>query len=351
MTLNFLIILISLFFVSHWFGTINILLSLVFDLVDKPDGDRKLQKSPVPLAGITLSLLLATAVSTSLFFENEFWGRLNIISNLELTKNIDNPVNWWWVVAGIIIILIGGLIDDKNNLKSWQLAIPINVGLLAIVFGGNLRIEALSYPFDTIIPSFGFLHQFLAWVWLGLCLATTKFLDGHDGLVSSVGIINFMVIAFMAFLPSINQPLIWSICLVWIACIAGFLPYNLPNAQSYIGEGASELIGLMIGILSILSGAKLATSFSIVGWFLLDLMLVLFIRYKNGKNILQAGREHWHFRLLDYGFSKWQVLIMSIILISFTGFFGAVLPTVYKPIIILFELVILLGIFKVTSRK
>jgi UDP-GlcNAc:undecaprenyl-phosphate/decaprenyl-phosphate GlcNAc-1-phosphate transferase len=336
-------IALASYFLSLW----NMTLSRSAGIMDIPDNARKLHDSPIPLAGINLSVCLALCLSTVVFY----WREFGFGDYFQLTKNPENMVNWLWIVCGILVLLVGGFLDDKYRLKSWQLAIPINIALLLIVFGGNLRIESFSYPFDTVLPDIVFLHYFLAWLWLGLCLATTKFLDGHDGLVTSVGIVNFAVIATVAFLPNINQPLIWGICLVWIAALLGFLPYNLPKARSYIGEGGSEIVGLMIGILSILSGAKLATSFSIVGWFLLDLILVFVIRVQSGKSPLSAGREHWHFRLLDYGFSRWQVLGISLGLITFTGIFGAFLPTIYKPFIIIFEAVVLGIIFWITSRK
>jgi UDP-GlcNAc:undecaprenyl-phosphate/decaprenyl-phosphate GlcNAc-1-phosphate transferase len=332
---------------SYFLSKYNILIAKKLGLIDHPDSDRKFHDSPIPLSGINLSIILALGLSTVIFY----WREIGLGDYFQLTKNPENIVDWWWIVAGIAVILVGGFLDDKFRLKTWQLAIPINIALLLIVLGGNLQIKAFSYPFDAILPNITFLHSFLAWVWLGLCLSTTKFLDGHDGLVTSVGIVNLSVIAVVAALPGIDQPLVWGICLVWIASLLGFLPFNLPKARSYIGEAGSEIVGLMIGVLSILSGAKLATSFSIVGWFLLDLVLVFAIRIRNGKSPLAAGREHWHFRLLDYGFSRWQVLGISLSLITFTGIFGAFLPTVYKPFIILFEAVVLGVIFGITSRK
>jgi UDP-N-acetylmuramyl pentapeptide phosphotransferase/UDP-N-acetylglucosamine-1-phosphate transferase len=309
---------------SYFLSKYNILIAKKLGLIDHPDSDRKLHDSLIPLAGINFSILLALGLSTVIFY----WQELGFGDYFELTKNPENVVNWWWIVAGILVILIGGFLDDKYRLKAWQLAIPINIALLMIVLGGNLQIESFSYPFNTILPDVAILHYFLAWLWLGLCLATTKFLDGHDGLVTSVGVVNLSVIAAVALLPNINQPLVWGICLVWIACLAGFMPFNLPKARSYIGEAGSEIVGLMIGVLSILS-----------------------IRIRSGKSPLAAGREHWHFRLLDYGFSRWQVLGISLGLITFTGIFGAFLPTVYKPFIILFEAVVLGVIFGITSGK
>lgn len=344
--------------ISFFLSKVNIKFSKNIGLLDFPDSDRKTHDSPIPLAGVSFSVILALILSTILFYSNNFLNFSFFDSNwrsvsdsLELTKNPEVIVNWIWIVAGIFVILISGFVDDKYRLRTWQLAIPINIALLMIVLGGNLQIKSFSYPFDSVLPNITVLHYFFAWLWLGLCLATTKFLDGHDGLVASVGIVNFGVIGSVAALPGINQPLVWSLCLVWMACLGGFLPFNLPKARSYIGEAGSEIVGLMIGILSILSGAKLATSFSIVGWFLLDLVLVFLIRVKNGKSPLSAGREHWHFRLLDYGMTRWQVLGISVGLITFTGIFGAFLPTIYKPLIIVFEAVVLGIIFWITNKK
>jgi UDP-GlcNAc:undecaprenyl-phosphate/decaprenyl-phosphate GlcNAc-1-phosphate transferase len=138
---------------------------------------------------------------------------------------------------------------------------------------------------------------------------------------------------------------------VWGFCILGFLPFNLPNAKMYLGEIGSEMIGFIIGVLSILSGAKVATVGSIIGWFVLDLLLVFAIRVSKGKNIFMGGREHWPFRLLDNGLNKWQVLMVTLVAVVFTSILGLFLPTLYKPFVLVIQFFILMISYFRTKQK
>lgn len=318
-------------------------------IVDDPkiSSERKKQSYPVPLlGGLGFVIVAGTASIFTILSAYNNWFDLNF----RLAQNLSFDFRLEWIILGGLIITVGGFLDDKYNLKTWQMLIPINLGLFVTVFLGGLRIESLSYPFDSLIPEIEFLPSILAYIWVGLCLTASKFLDGHDGLVGSVGVLNLGVIALVSLLPQVNQPLIFFLASIWAFSILGFLPFNLPDAKLYLGEIGSEMIGFVIGILSILSGAKVATASSIIGWFLLDLMLVFWIRWRKKKNILTAGREHWHFRLYDGGMSKWQVLVTTLILISFTSMLGLILPTIWKPLVWVFQLIVILVIYFGTKK-
>jgi UDP-GlcNAc:undecaprenyl-phosphate/decaprenyl-phosphate GlcNAc-1-phosphate transferase len=319
------------------------------NIVDDPTvaPERKSQKTPIPLLG-GLGFGIVGIVGSLITFVVYRFNLFGLHNYLE--QNMFNGFHFGWILVACVIILIGGYVDDKNNLSAKRLLIPINLALFIGVFLGGLKINSLSYPFDWVV--FGpFLQYLLAYIWVGLCLSATKFLDGHDGLVSSVGIINLLSIALISSFVNINQPFITIISLIWVAAIIGFLPFNLPNARMYLGESGSELIGFIIGVMSIISGAKIATTATIVGWFIFDLALVIFIRMRNKKSILKGGREHWHFRLLDAGLTKWQVLLLTLGILIISGFFGLILPTIYKPFVFFAQFIVFLIIFWWTSKR
>jgi UDP-GlcNAc:undecaprenyl-phosphate/decaprenyl-phosphate GlcNAc-1-phosphate transferase len=338
-------------FVSSRFLTRWILLqSQKWMILDDPNlaSDRKFQEQPVPLLG-GLGFILICGLSSILVW---FIHKNNLFGLQEyLGQNLDYAFKMAWIVVGGLILTIGGILDDKYTFSTKWLVLSVFVGLSVAVFGGGLSIESLSYPFDKLIPTSEFLGSILAFVWIGLCICATKFLDGHDGLVSSVGILNLIIIAIIAGFTNINQPLIVLLALLWASGILGFLPYNVPDAKIYLGESASEIIGFVIGVLSILSGAKIATTSGIIGWFIFDLLLVIHLRKKAGKSIFQAGREHWHFRLLDSGLDKKQVLIITLLILIISSMFSLFLPTVFKLFSIIGQFVILILIFCFTQKK
>jgi UDP-GlcNAc:undecaprenyl-phosphate/decaprenyl-phosphate GlcNAc-1-phosphate transferase len=309
--------------------------------------DRKSQKRPIPLLG-GLSFIMTCGLATILVWLSQKFNFFNLQDYLG--QNLEHPFKMIWIIIGGLILTIGGILDDKFTFNTKWLALFVFSGMLVSVFGGGLAIEAFSFPFDKILPQNSIVGSLLAFIWIGLCISATKFLDGHDGLVSSIGVLNLIVIAIVASFTNINQPLITLLAVIWASGILGFLPFNLPDAKIYLGESASEIIGFIIGVLSILSGAKVATTTGIIGWFVFDLLLVIYLRRTAGKSIFTAGREHWHFRLLDGGLNKNQVLVLTLIIMVISSGFSLFLPTAYKLFSIIAQFLILIIIFIITKK-
>jgi UDP-GlcNAc:undecaprenyl-phosphate GlcNAc-1-phosphate transferase len=268
--------------------------------------------------------------------------------SFELGKNL-LPFRLFWVFVGALIIMIGGFLDDKFQFKSKVVFIPTFLGLLITVLLGDLRITSFSYPFDQFLVGSVWLQYLMAFVWIGMCLTATKFLDGHDGLVATVGIISLLTISVVATLPNVMQPFIVLSALLWAAGIAGFLPWNLPNAKGYLGEGGSQIVGFIIGVLSILSGAKIATASTVLGWFIFDILFVFTLRVLNGKSPFEGDRLHWNFRLLDAGMSKSQVLFFTAVILIISAILGVILDTSDKLYLVAGQGVFLLILFVITS--
>jgi UDP-GlcNAc:undecaprenyl-phosphate/decaprenyl-phosphate GlcNAc-1-phosphate transferase len=304
---------------------------------------RKFQKQPVTLIGGTAACIMALLLMsiTWLLVKFNFLDSLLITSNLSEFKLI-------WVILACAIMLYVGYLDDKIQLSArWQF-LSILSTILIVIFLGNIRIVNIT--------SFGELSYWTSIIitigWLGFATASTKFLDGHDGLVTSVGFFNFLTIATISLSPKINQPIVFLFSWFWAICLGVFLFYNFPDAKAYLGEGASEMIGFMIGVLAILSGAKLATALSILGWFILDIFLVWAIRISQGRNpITSADRNHWHHRLLEFGLNKIQVLVVTWFLLTISSFIGVYGDTNQKLFLILLQFVILITIYIFTPKK
>jgi UDP-GlcNAc:undecaprenyl-phosphate/decaprenyl-phosphate GlcNAc-1-phosphate transferase len=325
-----------------------VFLAKKYSIVDDPKSNinRKKQRYPIPLLGGSGFVIVSTLVSLLLvFFRNSSFLNLGDLVSI----STDKP-SIFWISISIIILLIGGFLDDKYQLKPKWMVIPIISALIIAIFPGNLVVTTLSYPLNSILPqNIVFLPQLLSFLWLGSCLAATKFLDGHDGLVTTVGIISLLSIASVSLFASVAQPLTFGLCLVWIAGLCGYLPSNFPDARSYLGEGASEVIGFVIGVLAIISGAKIASAATVIGWFILDIIIVMFIRILKKESPFSGDRLHWHFRLLDFGFNKIQVLVITTILIIITSHFGLSFTTDKKFIVFVFQLAFIGLLFIISS--
>ena len=324
-------------------------LAIKYGIIDNPLNNpaRKSQKQPIPLLG-GFGVFIVITVSLALMWlevKFNFFGLSQY-----LAQGFFYPFKMVYILFGGLIIYLAGCLDDIYDLSPKIYFPLVFIGfVIAIIFGG-VRVENFSYPFDKIIIEAPF-QYLIAFVWVGMCQVATKFLDGLDGLVTSVGIINLLTIAGIALSVSVNQPFIAFIAIISSGALIGFLPSNFPVAKQYLGEGGSTIIGYYIGIFSILAGAKVATVGITLGWFVLDIALVMFFRFLNtGRlgSILKGDRTHWHHRLLDYGFSKIQVLAITTWLIITSSMIALSVPTAYKIWVLLGQYLFFCGLFLMT---
>jgi UDP-GlcNAc:undecaprenyl-phosphate/decaprenyl-phosphate GlcNAc-1-phosphate transferase len=316
-------------------------LALKFHILDDPKKrpDKK-QKAPVPFLGGVGFILVCSLLMSVLWLFNKF--DIAGASTL-LSQNLIYHFRLYWILIAIGIMTIGGIIDDKYALSSKWLAMYVVLAIIVAVVGGGLKIEAFSYPFNLFLPTSGFLPQVLAFIWVLACTAATKFLDGHDGLVGSVSIVSLLSIASISLFSNVAQPLIFLFALIWAGGVSAFLFFNFPDAKLYLGESGAEVVGFIIGVLSILSGAKVATASTVIGWFILDFILVIILRYIQKRPLFKADRSHWHHRLVDMGLNKIQVLVATVIVMLGTAHLGLMLPTEKKGYVLVSQFILLLG--------
>jgi UDP-GlcNAc:undecaprenyl-phosphate GlcNAc-1-phosphate transferase len=100
---------------------------------------------------------------------------------------------------------------------------------------------------------------------------------------------------------------------------AGFLVFNWHPAKIFLGESGSLWCGFMLGVLSIISGSKVATTLLVMGIPMLDVVWVIIRRLRHRQGIATADRLHIHHRLLAAGLSQRQV---ALVLYFFTAAFG-----------------------------
>ena len=338
----------GLVFGLSFLGTfLSIFLAFRLQVLDKVSSapSRKFQKIPVPLLGATGFVLVATFLMSFVWLFYKY--------NLVVLPSLIYSFRLFWIILAILWLLLVGFLDDLGRISRKFYILNVLSAIIVAVFCGGLKIEALSYPFDFIdfrifwnlnlgIAVFQLnLSQILAFFWLLFCTAATKFVDGSDGLCATIGFISFLTIAATA--NQINQPIIVIFALIWATGVLGFLPFNFPDAKTYLGDGGSLIIGFVIGVLSILGGAKVATAGTVLGWFVLDIMLVMLTRISHNQSILDGDSKlHWHHRLHRIGFSKLQILVFTTIILLFSAQIGLFLSTFVKFLVILFQVILLI---------
>jgi UDP-GlcNAc:undecaprenyl-phosphate/decaprenyl-phosphate GlcNAc-1-phosphate transferase len=314
-------------------------------IIDDPASaaHRKHQTTAVPLL-CGMAFVIASSLGMLLVVAASYFGWFDC--NLFISEQ-----NWarkiLAVLIGIAILSVGGLLDDMQLMRPSQQTLVVLAAVGIVVFGGGIHI--VDFP---LLGNSMWVNQLVTCIWLAACTAATKFLDGHDGLVPSVGVIGLLGIASVSLFDVVQEPLIALFALIWVAGIIGFIPANFPHAKVYMGEAASYVVGFMIGTLSILSESKLVTGSTVIGYFIFDLIVVWVLRLRDGRNPLTSGdRLHWHHRLLDIGLDKLQVLVFTVLIILFSTHLNLWFHSSLDWYILLLQPVLLGAIFLLLGHK
>jgi UDP-GlcNAc:undecaprenyl-phosphate/decaprenyl-phosphate GlcNAc-1-phosphate transferase len=277
-----------------------------YDIVDRPDGKRKLHGRPVPLWG-GVAVYIATVI-----------GLLAVRFSDAGTSTFTSLSNAWIIAAGFVCFV--GSIDDRYNLPSRiKLALQV-VSVLPIVILGYYvnRFVVFGYPVQL-----GWLGIPLTILWLVGCINALNLIDGMDGLASIIGLSTAAMLGVIA--ANQGHTHVAAMAIVLAASLAGFLIYNLPPASIFLGDSGSMVIGLSIGLLGLQGSLKTSATLAITAPVvvmtlpLFDIVAAIVRRKLTGRRFDAADRQHIHHRLLDRGWTPWQVLCLLGALCLTTG--------------------------------
>jgi UDP-GlcNAc:undecaprenyl-phosphate GlcNAc-1-phosphate transferase len=319
-------------------------LAIRFGLVDDPaEASRKIHKVVTPRAGGVV-----------------IWLSFFIVSLVFLPSV---PRSFWGLMLAATLVFLLGLWDDARRLSAWfKLGVQVIAATVAIL-GFGLSVDVISNPFgqnfSLVGPQLTLFGASLAIVpfcltllWLVGMTNTINFLDGLDGLAGGVSAIAAFILFLVSLLPRINQPSIALLGIILCGACLGFLRYNFAPAKIFLGDSGAYFLGMILGGLSIVSGAKLATALLVLGVPVLDALWAVTRRLLAHKSPFTADRGHVHHLLLDLGLSQRQV---ALVIYSFALAFGLV-ATIAGSAQKLFALIVLTalvvcGIFILTLRR
>ncbi|MDQ7034582.1 MAG: MraY family glycosyltransferase [Anaerolineae bacterium] len=276
-------------------------------------GGRRHETEPMPrLGGLALFTGFIVAVIASLFLP------INRQDPLETTRLAG-------LIVGVIFCFIFWLLDDIFEF-GWlpQASAQIVAALIAVGF--KIFIEFFNNPFtgqQTDTWSFA-VTIVLTVFWIVMMMNTVNFLDGLDGLAAGVALIaGVMLFLNSAFRVTPAQTSVALLPLAMTGACLGLLMHNFYPAKIYLGGGA-PMLGFMLGTLSIIGGAKMATILLVMGLPLMDSAWQVFYRLLRGQNPMRGDRGHLHYRLLDMGIlSHRQIVILYYL---FCAFFRRINP-------------------------
>lgn len=128
--------------------------------------------------------------------------------------------------------------------------------------------------------------------------------DGLDGLAASTGIFSFVGITIISLLS--GYPEISIISATVAGALFGFLKYNKPKAEVFMGDTGSLAIGGLLGTLAVLGKFEILLIF-LGGVFVCETLSVIIqvVSFKTrGKRVFKMAPIHHHFEKLGWSEKK-----------------------------------------------
>lgn len=214
------------------------------------------------------------------------------------------------ILLAATLTVVVGLIDDIKDISPYPRLLS-NLLIALIIVGAGIGINYISNPFGGIINLPPLVSSLLVIFWIIWCTNTVGWAAGIEGqlpgFVSITAI--FIGILGLKFSTDITQ---WPVIILAGAVAGaylGFLPFNFFPQSIMPGYSGKSLAGFFLSLLSLLSGAKLATLIFLLGVPMIDAVLVIIRRLRRQKSPFFSDDSHLHHQLLKRGWTRPQIAI------------------------------------------
>jgi UDP-GlcNAc:undecaprenyl-phosphate GlcNAc-1-phosphate transferase len=275
-------------------------------MIDQPNS-RKIHNEPIPRTGGP-AVIIGSLLPLIVIFRSD-----RIVLGLCL---------------GAMCILAVGIIDDLWDLNyKWKFVGQGCAATLTLLISG-IRFHTMGQLWQGFPLDLGFLSLPLGIFFLVATTNVINLSDGLDGLAGGICFLIFCAVGFLAYFQRDFRLLSLSVCI--LGAIAGFLRYNTHPAIVFMGDTGSQFLGFAAG-LSMLLLTQIKTVYSpaillyLIGIPIIDTIMVIFERLRQGRSIFRADNNHIHHKLLKMGLSHSEsvmviyTLQLGMILIAWTG--------------------------------
>jgi len=214
-----------------------------------------------------------------------------------------------WPVVGMAGVAVAvGLHDDlTKSSPRWRLAVLAALALNATSFG--FRVDVVALPGGGTL-ALGALAVPLSMLWILGANVAFDFIDGLDGLAAGLAAIACvgLLLAGAGGVAALAAAAMAGAC-------AAFLAFNRPPASAYMGDNGSNLLGFVVGCVTLAGLRDPVGAFPVTAGLLLIAVPVLdgafavARRATAGPDLFASDRQHLHHRLLR-GRSPGQALFV-----------------------------------------
>ena len=275
-------------------------LAVLVGAVDMP-GRRKVHNRPIPRLG---GLAVVTSIAAVWMVIDIWFGP--VLPN-ELSRGL---------ALGLLPLLAVSILDDVRGVRAWhKLLAHVLSASIAVSFGVSLGTEV--HLFGPI--HLGVMAAPLSILWLAGITNAFNLIDGLDGL--SAGLALIAALSMAAVFGLVDQPAMAGAALVLAGALAGFLPYNVHPARSFLGDTGATAIGFCLGAFALNGGSTLSSGFAalvpvfIMGLPIADTLIAMarraVRRVENRRGgLFDSDRNHIHHRLLALGVDHGRAVLV-----------------------------------------
>lgn len=281
------------FLTTYFFVPPVMVIATKLGAIDKPDGQRKIHKKPIPrLGGVAIYIGILTGV-------------LGGVGYLFLKKQtiLLDPRNLIGIMIGATFIVLLGIADDFFSLKPSEKYLGQIAGAFIAIFFG-FTISFFNLPTGSTF-ALGYWSIPVTIFWITAMVNIMNFIDGLDGLAA--GVATIAGLSFLAYLLQKQNVTLALIIAALVGSSLAFLRYNFYPAKIFMGDSGSMLLGYLFGVISVNGVIKSLSAFSllvpivIMGVPIIDTFLAIVRRASAGRPITEADSRHIHHTLLHRG--------------------------------------------------
>ena len=274
-------------------------------LLDHPTHDRKQHADPVPVTGGLAILAAACAV-------------------IGFAMPEPDPGSMAGFVLGALLLTVVGILDDLHDLRWYTRVGMQTIAALLMVYVGNVRVEQLGALVGVHDTGLGFLSiPFTVFATVGLINAINM-IDGIDGLAGSLVLVALLMLCAAG--RYAGDTALAERALIFGGAVAGFLAMNMrfpwqPRARVFLGNSGSAVLGFALAWFSfrLTQNPGHPVSPVLALWLVpipvVDTLVLMGLRFLDGRSPFFADRNHVHHLMQDAGLSPTRI---SLLLVGFS---------------------------------
>lgn len=291
--------LLVAFFVTVLATPLSLIFLKKFNVFDDPKKHKHpaiIHTKPIPRGGgiplfigitvATLIFLPMTKITISLFFASFIALAIGVLDDkLDVSPYLRFFAN---IVTAAIVVLSG-----------------VSIPFITNPLGGILYLDKIYFPLPFLNYTV-FFPDIVAIIWIVWVMNMLNWSKGVDGQMPGIVAISSFVIGILSLrfpLSEQNTLLAAHLSFILTGASLGFLLFNFYPAKIFPGYGTTAVY-LLLSVVSILSGAKLATAILVMGVPMVDGIFTVARRIITGHSPFWHDNKHLHHILIRLGFGQ-----------------------------------------------